>query len=72
MLGIQAVGCLALFLWASLISITYFKITLRLNRLRVPQVYEVIGLDNVFHSESDKFPLNTLYYSGSSLGEVNP
>lgn len=70
MLGIQTVGGLALFLWSSFISITYFTIIQRLNRLRVPAVYEMIGLDNVFHSESDKFPINAIYFSGSSLANT--
>lgn len=54
-MGIQSVGILALFAWSSLVSIPYFYVISRLKRLRVPSVYEVIGLDRLFHEESDKY-----------------
>ena len=54
-LGLQCIGLLALFGWASLISIPYFYIIQKLKRLRVPAAYEIIGLDMIFHEDSDKY-----------------
>ena len=41
-----------------MIAIPYFYIMLKLKRLRVPAVYEVIGLDAIFHEDSDLYPIN--------------
>ena len=45
----------AIFLWASFLSISYFYMMKKLNRLRVDAIYEIIGLDAVMHEECDKF-----------------
>ena len=53
-LGIQLLGATALVIWPSILSAPYFYIILKLNRLRVHAVYEIIGLDYLLHEESDK------------------
>lgn len=45
---------MALILWTSACSVPYFYIINKLKRLRVPAIYEIIGLDSLLHEESDK------------------
>lgn len=53
-LGVQFIGAVALTLWAAITSYIYFKLADSLGRLRVPLFYEVVGLDLLMHTESDK------------------
>lgn len=54
-LGIQTFGVCMLFLWSSILSVGYFYMMKKMNRLRVDPIYEIIGLDAVMHEEIDKF-----------------
>lgn len=53
-LGIQLLGALSLFLWTSFVSFPYFYFINKNKRLRVPAIYEIIGLDYMLHEESLK------------------
>ena len=44
-LGIQGLGTLIIIVWVSLFALPYFLIMTRLNLLRVPLIFEIIGLD---------------------------
>eukprot|EP00347_Sterkiella_histriomuscorum_P003159 403365366 len=59
-LGIQLIGAIALTFWTSLCSVPYFYIINKMKRLRVPAIYEVIGLDNMLHEESKKIKFISL------------
>lgn len=53
-LGIQVLGVVALILWTLAITIPYFFFLNRMKRLRVPPIYEIIGLDMLMHEETHK------------------
>ena len=44
-LGVQCLGILIIIVWVSLFALPYFLLMRRLNLLRVPLIFEIIGLD---------------------------
>lgn len=53
-LGIQSIGLLAFALWSFSIAFPYFYSLMKIGRLRVPPLYEIIGMDILMHEERDK------------------
>ena len=44
-LGVQCLGTLIIIVWVSFFALPYFLLMRRLNLLRVPLIFEIIGLD---------------------------
>ena len=53
MLTTQALGCLVIVAWSSIFSLIFFRIFKAIGRLRVPQFYEVVGIDLLMHQSQD-------------------
>jgi len=52
-LGVQTVGAVAIITWSVFWSGLYFYMLKRLNKFRVPKIYEIIGMDYIEHGGSD-------------------
>ena len=50
LIKIQAIGTLAILTWSIVLSFGYFFTVSKLGRLRIPSVYETIGIDLLAHS----------------------
>lgn len=48
----QLIGGLAILVWAGSLSFAYFFVLNKLQRLRVPKTFEVIGVDLLYHSDA--------------------
>lgn len=48
-LGIQVIGAISYALWAGFLSFLFFLSLKKNGRLRVPEIFEVIGLDFLDH-----------------------
>ena len=56
-MGIQCIGALAIIAWTSAISFLFFKLLKKSNRLRIGQIYEILGMDIVEEGQiSQWFP----------------
>jgi Amt family ammonium transporter len=53
-LGIQCIGALSLTLWTVAMTLPYFYLLNKIQRLRVSPLYEIIGLDILMHEEKEK------------------
>ena len=53
-LGNQCIGALSLALWVVAMTLPYFYLLNKIERLRVTPLYEIIGLDILMHEEKEK------------------
>jgi Amt family ammonium transporter len=50
LISIQLIGSLSIIFWSGFLSFCFFYVLNKLKRLRVPRVYEIIGIDLIYHS----------------------
>ena len=56
-MGCQCLGALAIIAWTSAFSFLFFKLLKKSNRLRIGQIYEILGMDIVEEGQiSQWFP----------------
>ena len=53
-LGIQFLGASVVTTWALVVSFLVFNSINQVGRLRIPHIFEIVGVDFVMHTEADK------------------
>jgi Amt family ammonium transporter len=59
-LGFQIVGVIVISLWSGLLSLLFFYIASKMNRLRVSNVDEILGLDYVEHMTIQELDMDVI------------